>query len=323
MEAIPLQAAQLYKDGSTLRLGLHMRVKNGRLKAVFDEGFQPLVAWRSSTETGCVGNLLQWTASHVCLTVGNAVDPIYQAILSTSNPSGSPMAVYATYPFIPLSCNEHLLVGSNSVGVPYVRDLDSGFETWVQPPVGWSLDARLAGPHLFLVVQDLTEQTGRLTGWVWKRPNNLEQLVRPDTENLFDFRSDGKTLVWIQTQSASASDVAPGTLWTSPFATSAAELHPTERGAVPAVAAAQSTKTANDDHYGLIEQATSGSDPKRRVHVYRLSDARHWQVPSIADVLPTDMIYIDSEEVWYLGATLNGATSTIIRQRIDTLGPGD
>jgi hypothetical protein len=323
MEAIPLQAAQLYKDGSTLRLGLHMRVKNGRLKAVFDEGFQPLVAWRSSAETGCVGNLLQWTAGHVCLAVGNAVDPIYQAILPTSDPSGSPLALYATYPFIPLSCNEHLLVGSNSVGVPYVRDLESGLETWIQPSVGRSFDARLAGEHLLLVVEDTSGANVKLTGWIWNRPNTLEQIVDPGSEVIYDMRSDGQTLVWVQVSSAALGTLAPGTLWTSPFATSAAEVKGTARRATPPMYLAESSKTANQGFYALIDQTSEGNDAERHVHVYRLSDARHWAVPQISDVKPSKMIYIDSEEVWYLGATLNGATSTIIRQRLDALGPGD
>jgi len=321
---IPLQAAQVYKAGSTLRLGLHMWVGEPGYwrKAIYDENWKPLAVWKRGAAL-CGANLLQWTPKHVCLSIGTGLEPTLQAFLDPTNLSGPPKSFYATESIVPLACNEELFVGSSSGGIPYVRDLQSGFETWVQPPVGWSLDARLAGPHLFLVVQDLTQQMGRLTGWVWKRPNNLEQLVRPETENLFDLRSDGKTLVWIQTQSASVWEVAPGVLWTSSFATSAASLQPTERRTVPSISAAQSTKTANDGHYGLIEQTTSGSDAKRRVHVYRLSDAHHWQVPSIADVLPTDMIYIDSEEVWYLGATLNGATSTIIRQRLDALGPGD
>jgi hypothetical protein len=46
-------------------------------------------------------------------------------------------------------------------------------------------------------------------------------------------------------------------------------------------------------------------------------------VPTIPDVRPADLIYIDAEEVWFIGTTLNDAKSTIIRQKLDALGPGD
>jgi hypothetical protein len=321
---IPLQTAQVYKAGSTLRLGLHMWVGEPGYwrKAIYDENWKPLAVWKRGAAL-CGANLLQWTPKHVCLSIGTGLEPTLQAFLDPTNLSGPPKSFYATESIVPLACDEELFVGSSSGGIPYVRDLQSGFETWIQPPVGRSFDARLAGEHLLLVVEDTSGANVKLTGWIWKRPNTLEQLVDPGSEVIYDMRSDGQTLVWVQVSSAALGTLAPGTLWTSPFATSAAEVKGTARRATPPMYLAESSKTANQGFYALIEQASEGNDAERHVHVYRLSDARHWAVPQISDVKPSKMIYIDSEEVWYLGATLNGAPSTIIRQRLDALGPGD
>jgi hypothetical protein len=94
-----------------------------------------------------------------------------------------------------------------------------------------------------------------------------------------------------------------------------------QRRSVPSVSLVPQYKIVNQGHYAIVEQPAES--PERYLHVYRLSDARHSLVPSPADVRPADLVYIDGEEVWFIGTTLNNAKSTIIRQRLDALGPGD
>ena len=320
---VPLQTAQVFKSGTVLRVGLHLWY--GELgqwrKAIYDENMKPLVAWRGDDK--CGGNLLQWTPKHVCLSVGPPLDPTIEAYLSPGDLTGNPIAVYATQPFVPLSCNEELFIGSSLGGIPYLRDLGTNLARWIQFSQGQATDPVPVGPHAFFVLMGYDDKGEKVTGWVWKRPDTLEQLVDAGSEMVYDIRGDGNTLVWVQTTSTSTFDVAPGTLWTSPFATSVSEVHGTARRAVPSISLAPSTKAASQGYYAFVEVSPAVSDYDRFLHVYRLSDAHHWKLPSIPDVLPADVIFLDAEEVWYLGTTLNGARSTIIRQRLDALGPGD
>ncbi len=204
---------------------------------------------------------------------------------------------------------------------PYLRDLEAGRERWIQFPNAMAVDPSPSGPNAFFVLMGVEQNHEKLTGWVWKRPDTLEQLVDAGSEMVYDIRSDGNTLVWVQTASASSLDPATGTLWTSPFATSASGVESTQRRSVPALTIVPQYKVVGHGHYALVEQPVGS--PERYLHVYRLSDARHWKVPTIPDVRPADLIYIDAEEVWFIGTTLNDAKSTIIRQKLDALGPGD
>jgi len=171
------------------------------------------------------------------------------------------------------------------------------------------------------MVDGIANQAESVTGWSWKLPNTSQKLVDPGSELVFDIRSDGTTLAWVQTTAKWIDEIAPGWLWTSPHTTEPAAVVATKRREVPAIGASETGKGIGGDYYALVDQ--SGGKEEQYVHVYRLSDARHWKVPSPADVRAADIILIDAEEVWILGITPKGAPSTIIRQRLDALGPGD
>jgi hypothetical protein len=84
---------QLYKSGNTLRFSLHYsyRQTDGSLdlrKAIYDENWKPLAAWRGKV---CGGNLLQWTPKHVCFAIANGTDPTVQAILNEDDLTGPPV----------------------------------------------------------------------------------------------------------------------------------------------------------------------------------------------------------------------------------------
>ncbi len=60
-----------------------------------------------------------------------------------------------------------------------------------------------------------------------------------------------------------------------------------------------------------------------KLHVYRLSDARHWEVPPPPGLVNSTVLYIDGKEVWYLARLSNGLNQTVARQKLDALGLGD
>lgn len=310
---------QLFKNGTTLRFSLHyyFREGDGQLdyrKAIYDENSVVLAAWRVKE---CGGNLLQWTTKHVCLAIGNGSDDTVQAILNQNDLTGPPLAVYTSGPTIPLACTDDLFA-SGLGSVQRLRDLVSGQELAIPAPSGGvaMLDPRLTGEYaLFQRV------AGVVDGWIWKRPNSVEQLVDPGAEQIYDIRSDGQTLVWIQAKSTDFQERAVGDLWTSTFATTMGALQPQKRRAVPATSVVASMKGVGGGWYALVEQPVGSQ--ARFLHVYRLADAHHWQVPTPADVQPTDVIHVDGDEVWFTGMSINAAYVTVIRQQLSALGPGD
>jgi hypothetical protein len=72
------------------------------------------------------------------------------------------------------------------------------------------------------------------------------------------------------------------------------------------------------------------------VHLYGISDGRHWEVPRFPDpapgnrkpeespAIPASVLALDVNEIWWEGRSqFTGQTWTVVRQRIDALGPGD
>lgn len=155
---------------------------------------------------------------------------------------------------------------------------------------------------------------GKPEAWIWNRSTHLtEPLIQPTSEQVMDIRSDGATIVWAQVAPKNAGDkyYMQGNLWTSPFATSKATLKPTKRRSLPMVGGI--TGAAGQGYYAMY-----GTTEDRKIHVYRLSDARHWEfVPPVEVGDIYELSYVDSKYVWYW--TIIG----VYRQAIDALGPGD
>lgn len=319
---IPYDRAQLFKSGSTLRFSLHMRFLGELRKAVYDESMIPVAAWRMDiTEGGCGSLLLQWTGKHLCQGLGGTANSTYQAILSPEKLAGPPTKMYATEGLNPLSCTEQLLAGANSGGYPFIRDLVSGEPFWITFPNAMGTLPLLSGGAAFLMAWGSGPTGETLTGWSWKRPNTVQQVVNPGSELVFDIRSDGTTLAWLQTTSKSIYESAAGALWTSPHTTEPPEMKPAKRRDVPSVGASYDSKGIGSGYYAMVDHVTG--KPERNLHLYRLSDARHWQLPCPADLRPAEIIHVDDEELWATYTTLNDAHASILRHRIDALGPGD
>jgi hypothetical protein len=118
-------------------------------------------------------------------------------------------------------------------------------------------------------------------------------------------------------------DIIPGELWASPFVTSEDALEPRKvRGDVPSTSIWAAGKAIGGGYYAVVEQHEGSTEPNR-LHVYRLSDGRHWLVRSPPGVQPGDVLSIDQETVWYRALSSNFATTSIVRQELAALGAGD
>jgi hypothetical protein len=83
-------------------------------------------------------------------------------------------------------------------------------------------------------------------------------------------------------------------------------------------------------YYALAAGQCGVASSPTRIHLYRLSDGRHWSVQPFPDPERPDamtgsvgILHIDEQELIYIGDGLANRTSSIIRQRIDALGPGE
>ncbi|MBX3126605.1 MAG: hypothetical protein KF718_07795 [Polyangiaceae bacterium] len=298
-------------------------------KAVYEDG-APKVVWRYQpglAPEGCSMTTPEWTPNHLCVSTTEVFDgavTVGRQFLLPPTSSGPPLASWTSTATFPSGCSTELLGADDSAGSGWVRDLVSGNEYPLEasPGIAWppvihediALFRRWWGDGTYI----------RLDAWLWKRPNATAPLVEaPDGEMVYDVQTDGATLVWVQTKSESVLDRAPGELWTSPFSKTSSALQPSKRRTTPAISVALSMKRVGSGYYALIEQPLPAGNENWKLHVYRLSDARHWQVALPGALRPVEVVHVDAEEVWVRAHTMKVADMTLIRRRIDQLGPGD
>lgn len=310
-----------------------------QLTAMYDGEMTPLVVWRITLAAdACDINFVKWTEQHVCMKVFNvySTPPYYaNAFLDPSNPaSTTALEIIETVAPAGLDCNTELLVGTNLAPTYHVTDLTTYVENQIKVP-GEPVAPLLTGPNVLFLRWGANAQGDILDGWIWKRPNTVEQLIDPGTDMIYDLRSDGQTLVWLQVPADSIYDQIAGGLWTSPFATTPGSLQPVRRIDVPPVTITTSFKAIGGGYYALIELPPDSED--RTLHLYRLSDMRHWTIPTPEvewpwetsssgphPTRPGEIVHLDAEEIWFmLTTTTNNATVSIQRQRLDALGPGN
>jgi Uma2 family endonuclease len=113
---------------------------------------------------------------------------------------------------------------------------------------------------------------GRAEGWIWNRQSNAAlPLLQPGNSiSVLDVKSDGSTLAWVEAKLPFDMNglYQSADLWTSPFATDKSGIVATKRRALPALGEVLSH--VSDGFYALYAFGD------KMVHVYRLSDARHW-----------------------------------------------
>ncbi len=290
----------------------------------------PKVVWRYQPGLAPVGCSMwppAWTAQHTCIVTRETFDggaTTGRQFLLPSGDFGAPLASWTSSATFVEGCSADLLGSGDASGAGWVRDLVSGNEYPLEasPGVAWP-------PVIYEDVALFRRWWGdgtyvRLDAWLWKRPNVMEPLIEaPDGEMVYDVRTDGSTLVWVQAKSESVLDRAPGELWTSPFSKTSTSLQPSKRRTTPSLTVAQTQKAVGGGYYALIEQPFPEGNENWKLHLYRLSDARHWQVELPGAMRPVEVVHVDEEEVWVQAHTMKIADMTLIRQRIDQLGPGD
>jgi hypothetical protein len=307
----PFAAATTVPWGDGYRVGAYMNYANSESRAaVFDTDGSPVAAWRA--ETSCqlivprVGPANVWFGTQGATLSAYLVAP-YENIASATE------VIALTKQEQDIDSNDTTLSLEGLTGTTIsIYDSLGKVETSFGPPPG--LGYILAHPvndSAFMLFFPAFEKP---EAWIWNRSTHTTQpLIQPAPEFVLDIRSDGETLVWLQVPAKAELDPAfpPGWLWTSPFATSKADLKPSKRRSIPSIPG--TTSAVGQGFYAMF-----GGTADRKIHVYRLSDAQHWAfVPpqELSDIRKVS--YVDAKTVWYW--TVTG----IYRQAIDALGPGD
>lgn len=292
----------------------------GQVAAVYETTGQPLVAWRTRS-TGCIlprpivtAERVWFGAVHVDsqgFTTAAYVAPAWDelATVTTNIPVvGFAQAWWASSTVAALWLGDGRTLAVQDLATQEVA-LWGGMNGHGNPDYSY---ANVVGD----TVLALTAPGGYPTGTIWTPGTGVFQDVidAPGSQRVADFNSDGATLAWV---------VVPywggaGTLWTSPLGPAGSVPQPALRRTTPPVRAAGSA--AGSGYYAVFSphDTTTWAAGDGGLHVYRLSDARHWSSPIPASAMFAAYIYhVDAHQVFYSG---NGP---LMRQDLDLLGPGD
>ena len=179
----------------------------------------------------------------------------------------------------------------------------------------------LAGPGVTVSVPGLTPDAAFFVnyvtdshpeGWVMVRSSSeFKPIVAVLDQAVPDIQSDGETIVWIQTPIPEPAQPWPaGDLWTSPHVTAQSALVPTKRRGIV---------NFSSPHRALVGAGFYAYRDRvsAKIHLYRLSDARHWElgVPPPGDSHAGG--HIDGTFIYY------NTDAGLVRQRLNALGLGD
>ena len=289
--------------------------KNWFRTAVFDADGSPLAVWRQSEEY-CALDVPLLTPEHVWLGATQITE------------SGGTIPAYVRTPYAELAtttsvlpfavgnqgalANENTLAhfGLNGNSVTIFDAISNTAKTFGGSPYP---EYKQPNPVADSALMRCYLAQAPPAACIWNRStHDVQPLLDKGAAAVADAKSDGETLVWIQAPGTEQPDGSypPGDIWTSPFVTTASAVVPKKRRPAPKVR--HPAAIANAGYYAFA----SGYDGL--VHVYRLSDMRHWSFEHAPNWTPPfDVAYVDAQEVWF------GHSTGIARQHLDALGPGD
>jgi hypothetical protein len=318
---IYLGFASGYRDGATSRLGIATGWGDDSewRSAVYDENWRPLVAWRGA-RAGCNGVSPRPAPAHICFISSNVEGPAVAGLLSATQPSAKPLRTFSTSAILNQDCSDDVEVNYDGSGKLWFYDVAAGKQQGLTLPSGQPMVAAVHGDAAYFS-RWYSAGGEAMDGWVWTPQGGAKMLVSVPQKFIADLRSDGSSLAWLQLDMTSLSHAAAGELWTSPQTLENASLQPKLLRAVPSSQASAPFKAIGGGFYALVEQHDDQS--LRKLHLYRLSDGRHWELPPPAGLLPSAIVWLTDQELLYRATLPSGAAHTLVRQDLTALGAGD
>jgi hypothetical protein len=326
------------KTGGTLRFPVAIHHELEWIGALYSEQMVPVAAWTGPLD--CNVEFIQPTSAGLCAAASDSTQKkTAVALLTEADGYKTPVQVHTLSEIVGTGCTDALFTGYDLGNDVVLVDLSNGSLHEPSWPEGGAADTpRLRGDYALLMRAFTRPADGMagsmgFDGWLWRPPGVLTRLVDAGAEDVSDISSDGTRLVWVQGPEADIiTGLAPGDLWVSPFDGTNPPSSPKKLRAVPEGVSGLPRRAVGGGYYAyLAGQPNLGG--MTQVHVYRLSDGRHWAAPILDDLnpdappdrrtIPIRIMHVDSEEVWWLGANKFMVSVTIVRQRLDALGAGD
>lgn len=164
--------------------------------------------------------------------------------------------------------------------------------------------------------------------WAWDVNRQSRRVLTASQPFIQDVRSSGGSIAWVEAPSNNVSD---GQLMTGQYSFAGGVSGIRSVHAVAGAVVSRARYAMGGGYYALMSMKSLDWSDGSSVHVYRLSDGRHWQVPEppafydpSKKIRATTLLYLDDQEIVYAGsADPSGWETEVVRQRLDALGAGD
>ncbi len=186
-------------------------------------------------------------------------------------------------------------------------------------------EANVIGGDVFTTVSS----SGRCGVMSWNVVHGTRPLLRwygDTTHGAGNFGTDGTDMVWTYNEgpdACSADPIHPAEVWTAPYTTDPAMVSATSRRLRTEMRGMTVSPYAVGYGYAM-HWVAYGAPPTNALFVVRLADGVSWQIPGSTNSseLSWGPVLGFTQTELYVGANM-GNSSSILRIRLDSLGPGE
>jgi hypothetical protein len=282
----------------------------------------PVLVIRSS-DTYCKPGRTQPTSAGAC-TVFPQPEGNHVALIDWDDPS-SVVSLAESQASYSRGCTSEHRLASTTGPYLFMLSLSSGVETPIRWEDGLFMTAQMYDDRALIV---RGADAGKQDAWHWNDESGLQRLSIDG--NVWALTFDGHDIAWLEVEPEEGNTLPegkPGVLWTSP-APGFGEWNPRRVTDVAPTVFGMGGQVSGNGIFALVEDKPGVYD--RRVHVYRLSDGRHWELPNLPDLVRTDdlekstvpinILRVTDTEIWWVGMSESvKQVTTVVRQRLDTL----
>jgi hypothetical protein len=295
-------------------------------EVVYQDGEPVFVARDNADDCGFSDSRL--TASGICATLWTPDNKWVTAWFDWRSPADAARVMWPTVYDRTFGCSDERRFASGPGGFASVTDSATGTPKmfrWEGEGTFYHLTMAAYETHALEIRSGGTGANPVQDGWLWTPERGLESLLNVPGQALLSLLSDGDELAWVQIPGGIA-DKGDGELWKSSFSLTSTGLAPVKVADVRAATLGRNHKMGGGN-YALLETGPSSYEGK--LHVYRLSDGHHWELPRLPNynkpgdpslIVPVRALRVTETEVWWLGAPQVGVTNhTIVRQSLAAL----
>lgn len=278
--------------------------------------------WHNRQQPGCGGVATLATSRHFALGLGRTAmapekSPGFVALLNPANPgevrAQLPMNAYANF-----DLTEQLVSGRDLAARLFVYDIERGVETEVTLPDSDIHMSSLFRDKLLMTRMYHNGEREALDGWVWSPGAAAKPLIEPRDELLFDLEADDSYLVWTLSTGSRALEWSDVEVWRSPLTFQQDEVRGERLASIPNTRASRGYGRAENGYYAVVEGNLALASGETTLHLVRLTDGHHVEVPKPADTQAGMALHIGQDEIWYV-ARRGGVNASIVRQRLADL----